>query len=114
MNKKVIYLAGPLTDKDPEVQKRNVDTAVKAAADLGIQGHVVVSPHEMGAAYPESLTYGQWIEHGLEVLQKCDAIALLPGYLGSRGTMVELACAEEIGNEVFHVFFTDCGSAYLS
>ena len=92
----IIYLAGPITDNDPN-RRRNIDRAITEAARIRALGHVVVCPHEMGAARPEALDYEGWMSHGIALLRRCDAICLLPGWAQSAGTLREIDAAAELG-----------------
>lgn len=97
---KVIYLAGPLTDENKDVQEQNIKSACFAAAILRSRGDVVISPHEMGYHHPDALDYDGWIQHGLRLLDRCDELMLLPKCGGSKGTYLEIQWAELNGKPI--------------
>lgn len=100
---KVVYLAGPLTNQDPVIQERNIEDAIYEASQLRAIGVIVVSPHEMGYNYPDSLEYDEWIDHGFQVLKKCDAVVFLPGWRESQGCCREQSVAGACGIPTFEL-----------
>jgi hypothetical protein len=81
-----IYIAGPMTGH-PEW---NFPAFHAAAGAWRAAGWEVVNPAEaFGGA--TDLPYRDYVRHDLEVLQTCDAIAMLPGWdgPGARGSVWE-------------------------
>ena len=97
IGKKIIYLAGPLTDEDETIQLNNIRFACDVAAELRGAGMIVISPHEMGYHHPDSLDYEAWMDHGLQILSRCDEVMLLPGWEYSAGTQREISFAGAYG-----------------
>jgi len=42
-----------------------------------------------------------WLEAGIEMLRRCDAVALVDGWFESAGTLAEIKEAERLGMPVF-------------
>jgi hypothetical protein len=92
----VIYIAGPLTDPNPEQQRANVNTALLAYLELTSRGIGAICPHlaalDMRAFEVE---YDAWIQQGLKQLGVCSGIWLLPRWHTSTGALTELLRARQ-------------------
>ncbi|WP_370599595.1 DUF4406 domain-containing protein [Pseudomonas nitroreducens] len=86
-----IYLAGPMTGL-PEF---NYPAFHAEAARLRQLGYHVENPAENPA--PACGTWAGYMRKALAQLVTCDAIALLPGWLSSRGANVEHGLAVQLG-----------------
>lgn len=99
----LIYLAGPYSS-DP---KGNTERAAKIAAHLWQQGHVVISPHNNSHAVDELsghvIPYDTWLKGDLEILERCDVLAIMPGWENSDGTKVEINHALRRGLPIWEV-----------
>ena len=88
------YLAGPMTGH----QDLNFPLFKSEAARLRSLGHDVVSPAEINVA-PAS-GWAVCLRRNIARLVECDGIALLPGWFGSRGALLELHIATSLGMSV--------------
>lgn len=89
-----IYLAGPMTGL-PEL---NYPAFNAEAARLRQLGYHVENPAENDA--PPSTTWSGYMRLALAQLVTCDTIALLPGWLASRGANIERALAVDLGMKI--------------
>lgn len=98
----MIYIAGPLTHVDPDVQADNIHRAARAYLTLVDAGIPAICPH-LSAYIPGAfdLPYGKWIEAGCAQLHAAKAIWLLPGWEHSRGTLVEYHVARALNLPVY-------------
>lgn len=95
-----IYVAGPLTNPDPEQRLANVTAAMDAGIGLYLKGHTPFIPHlthfvdvrqqEIGAG----LFYMDWMRADIEWLRMCDAILFLGS---SPGADEEMNTAQSLG-----------------
>lgn len=97
-----IYLAGPMSG----IELHNYPAFRAAAWALRERGYKIVSPHEetpcVDHAQPQAWTY--YLKHDLlTLLEKCDAIAFLPGWITSKGAQLEFAVASALEYKIFHV-----------
>ena len=92
---KRVYLSGPMTG----IADNNFSAFHSHAATLRAQGFIVVSPAEI----QEAGTWELCLRADLRELCTCDAIALMPGWEGSKGANLELHVAHRLGMEVMHL-----------
>jgi hypothetical protein len=84
MNRRRIYIAGPMTGH-PDF---NYPTFHAAAEALRALGHEVLNPAENKPA-SDDIAWTDWMRLGLTQVIASDAIALLPGWEDSRGATLE-------------------------
>lgn len=115
-----VYLAGPMRG----IPEFNFPAFHAAAAALRGEGHTVFSPAERdidrhagvdiskgntsGDEAFAAKTYGFSLRDALAddtqwICKEADAIALLPGWEGSKGARAELALSEALGHKIIHV-----------
>lgn len=94
----ILYLAGPIAGA-PDYRSR----FALAAERLRAAGYAVIDPcdHEPirrpSADQTAPPTWADWMRPALVSLTQCDGIALLPGLAGSRGAILEVSIAGELG-----------------
>ena len=90
-----LYIAGPMTG----LPEYNYPAFHAAAAELRAAGHEVVSPAEgwEHITDPAAVSWQDYMRSGLSKLLHCEAVALLPGWAGSRGASLEVRVAEALG-----------------
>jgi len=95
----LIYVAGPY--------RGNVDKNVQAARDCAIAlwgaGHAVICPHANTYRMDEGtgITSDDLIKGDLNMLARCDAIMMLPGWEDSEGATIELKHADALGIPIY-------------
>jgi len=92
---KRVYLSGPMTG----IPDNNFPAFHRWAAALRADGFDVVSPAEI----QEAGTWELCLRADLREMTTCDAIALMPGWEGSKGAHLELHVAHRLGMEVMHL-----------
>lgn len=95
----MVYLSGPMSGK-PDF---NFPAFYAAAEKLRAEGYNVINPAEMDAADPKPLAWEDYLRRDIRVLLDCQAIALLPGWRGSKGASLEHHIAEQLGMKVFEL-----------
>lgn len=98
--KPVVYVAGRFRSADGWKINENVFAAEKAGREVAALGAMPLVPHSIGAhmAGTEDDTF--WLTGTLELMRRCDAVLVLPGYQESQGAMGEIAEAQRIGMPV--------------
>lgn len=101
MKKLKIYVAGPITNTDTEVVKRNINNAKYVGEQLFKKGHLPYVPHTHFSGWDVDMHehYDILMEHGLNILSNwADAIF----YLGaSNGADIEKQKAEQLKLKIF-------------
>ncbi len=97
---KVIYIAGRYRDERGEYYVRcNIREAERAALFVWMNGGVAMCPHKntagLGGAF--GIPDETWLKGDLELIKRCDAIWMLPGWESSTGARGELDYARECG-----------------
>jgi len=86
-----IYIAGPMTG----LPEHNFPAFRAAAARLVESGYEVTDPSTLGEH--DDWSWADYLRRDLPELLKCDGVALLPGWLFSRGARLEWRTARRVG-----------------
>lgn len=99
----MIYIAGPLTDPDPQQQRNNVDVALRAYLELTRCKIGAICPH-LAALDTRAfeVSYDHWITQGLKQLELCQGIWMLPRWHTSTGALTELLHARKYQIRVYY------------
>ena len=108
---KVIYVAGKYLGECDWDTYSNIHHARLAAHRLWEEGWAVVCPHANTAFFggvgerdkgnPDG-DWMKWLNGDLEIISRCDAIYMLNNYKNSKGALIELERAKELGLEVLY------------
>lgn len=87
---KLIYVAGPYRGPGDWAVKQNIQDAEKFARELWRRGFAVICPHANsafmgGSEIPDDV----FLKGDLEILRRCDAIFMIPGWERSAGARAE-------------------------
>jgi hypothetical protein len=86
---KVVYIAGPFRGNTPWDVERNIRSAEREALAVAFCGGVPLCPHTMYRFYDKLLSDEFWIEATEDLLRRCDALVLCPGWHNSAGSRGE-------------------------
>jgi len=106
---KVIYIAGPYDAMTGPGVRKNIERAREIAADCRRAGWVFYCPHTHTTGFdrfgdePWNRWEG-WMELDLAMLERYDAVLLIPGWEKSRGAKMERAHAQALGIPVFDFY----------
>lgn len=98
---KVVYIAGRYRGPTAWDVDQNITAAKAVAARVWAAGFVALCPHTNSAHMEGAATNEQFLAGTLELLRRCDAVVLVPGWESSRGTLAEVAEANRLGLPVF-------------
>lgn len=103
---KLIYIAGPYRSSSEYGVLRNIQRAQEAAAEVWKLGLYALCPHANSAFFGGITSDEQFLDGGLEMLRRCDAVYLVPidavRYNRSKGTLAEVAEAERLDIPIFN------------
>lgn len=98
---KVVYVAGKYRGPHAWAVEQNIRAASDVAAAVIRAGHMPLTPHK-NIAHMEGLADDAFFLAGtLELLRRCDAVILVPGWESSVGARAEVAEANRLGLPVF-------------
>lgn len=101
---KVVYIAGPFRPKranDCWEMEQNIRRAEALAFEVWRLGAVALCPHCNTRFFQNALPDEVWLKGDLELVNRCDAVMLAPGWRLSSGTLAEVQRANELGIPVF-------------
>lgn len=98
---KVVYVAGRFSAPDQWQRARNVRAAETLAFAVAEVGAMPLNPLANTANFFGTLRDEFWYDGTLELMRRCDAVILVPGWGGSKGVKLELEEAKRINTPVF-------------
>ena len=102
---KVIYVAGPYTAETDWERGLNIKKADGVTSHLWRLGFYAVCPHKITAFYGGLCDEEIFIEGGLEILRRCDAVVLVDGWEKSGGTLGEIEEAFKLNIPVYETVY---------
>lgn len=106
MNKQLIYLACPYTDKDPKVMEKRFMAVNRAAGKLMSEGEYIFSPishtHPIAVISDLPRNWEFWEGFDRAYLSMCNklCVLMLDGWENSTGVNAEIEIAKELGLEI--------------
>ena len=101
---KLIYVAGPYRAESAWEVEKNIRRAEEAGLTLAGLGACPVIPHTMFRFFNGLRTDEFWLEATLQLLSKCDAVYMVPGWENSEGSIGEHAHAQAHGFQIFQLY----------
>ncbi|MDD5048077.1 MAG: DUF4406 domain-containing protein [Methanoregulaceae archaeon] len=92
MRRPVLYLSGPLSHPDPH---HGIELNILRASEIALKcwdrGWAVICPHKNCAGFQhyDHIPWRAWIEGDIEIMLRCDAVLMLPGWQDSDGAREE-------------------------
>lgn len=99
---KVIYVAGKYRAEHAYQIWRNVEVAREMSIKVWEMGHVAMSPHLNSMLFDGCASEQAFVDGTLELMRRCDAVLVCPGWQNSSGTRGEIAEAKRLGLPVFY------------
>jgi hypothetical protein len=92
----VVYVAGPYRAATPSGIVANIRRAEAIAVELWKRGYAVICPH-LNTALMDGLAPDYvWLKGDLKIMERCDAVVVVPGWEKSSGTRAEITHANEL------------------
>lgn len=100
----VIYVAGPYRGPSREAIELNIQVARKVGALAARKGWSPIIPHantgHLDVIVPDC-SEQFWLDATLELMRRCDALVLCPGWKLSSGTCAEIDEARRLGMPIY-------------
>lgn len=97
----VVYVAGPFRAPTAWGIAENVRAAERVGLAVARAGAMPLIPHANTGNFHGEGDDQLWLDGTMELLRRCDAVVLVPGWQRSSGTKAEVAEAERLGLPVF-------------
>jgi hypothetical protein len=97
----VVYVAGPFRAPTPWAIERNIRRAEEVGFEVCLLGAFPLIPHANTRYFHESAPDQFFLDGTMELLRRCDALVLAPGWKQSAGTRAEVEEAGRLGISVF-------------
>ncbi len=98
---KVIYIAGKFRAVTSWEVEQNVRWAETFALTIWKMGAAVICPHANTRFFQGAAPDEVWLNGDLEILKRCDAVFMVPGWQNSRGATAERQLALDRNIPVF-------------
>jgi hypothetical protein len=100
---RLVYIAGPYRGSDIQIRANVTNAEMIAEVIIANAPNLLpIVPHSIGRRYEHIRPdHDFWLPATLALMERCDAVYLLPGWERSEGTMAERARAMEMGLPVF-------------
>ena len=100
---KVVYIAGPYTGFSNLQTKQHIQRAENLAMQVWqLADCCAICPHLNTAFWDGLISWEDFLQGDLAIIERCDALLLVDGWRKSKGTRKEVDHAERHGIPVFH------------
>lgn len=94
---RVVYVAGPFRAANSWEMEQNIRRAEALALDVWrTPGLAAICPHSNTRFYQGAAPDDVWLDGDLAILERCDAVLLVPGWEKSSGTRTEIEWARYV------------------
>ena len=100
---KLVYIAGPYRAETTKEVAINISNAKLVRALATHRGWFPVIPHANTGHMEESVSRPDqfWLNGTMEMMRRCDAVLLCPGWATSSGTKAEIREAQALGIPIY-------------
>jgi len=99
---KVVYIAGPFRAPTAWGIAENIRVAERIGYQVASVGCMPLIPHANTAHFHGEFADQFWLDGTLELMRRCDAVLLGPGWSDSSGAREEKRVAEEMELPIFY------------
>ena len=110
---KLVYVAGKFRGPNAWAIEQNIRAAEVVGMEVAQLGAAPVIPHANTRFFHGTITDEFWLAATMALLERCDAVMLVPGWPTSTGALAEVARAKQLGLPVFCVGEFDMLATWL-
>lgn len=105
MSKPIIFISAPLTTSDKVLWHKRIHDADDIALRCMLKGWTPVCPHKLFEGYEnvDALSYQDFLDSCLDLIERCHALCLGTGWQNSMGSRKEYNCAKNNGLPIYNV-----------
>jgi len=101
----LVYVAGPFRGRSSWQMEQNIRRAEELALAVWEAGAACICPHANTRFFQGECEDSVWLDGDLEILFRCDAVLMVPGWENSAGARREKEEADRLGIPVFDNLF---------
>ncbi len=98
---RIVFLSGKFRAPKPYGIELNCRAAEDVSLEISKIGAVALAPHLLSRHFQGSLPDQFWIDGAIELMKRCDAVFMIPGWENSSGSIAERQIALDRGMPVF-------------
>lgn len=101
----IIYTAGPYSPYQTQSVHDNIRVARRISIELWQAGHIAICPHLNTADFQiemPDVSHDFWLERDFKIIDRCDAILMMPDWELSKGSNMERNHAIRHGIPIFY------------
>ena len=95
-----IYIAGPYSGNTELQTRENCNMALEYAALVWRSGGAALCPHYNSFLLADCASYKAFVDAYVRILEFCDGVLMLPGWLRSKGACREYSEAKRMGKPI--------------
>lgn len=85
----VIYIAGPFRGPNAWEIEQNIRRAEEQALEVWRMGAAAMCPHTNNRFFQGAAADDVWLRGDIELMHRCDAVWMVPGFSCSKGALAE-------------------------
>ena len=97
----MVYISGPYSGPLHTIVE-NISFAAEYAMKYIKAGIAIHCPHKSNGGFCGLVPYMEFIRMDLKIIDRCDAIVMIPGWKKSRGARIEFLHAWRTGKEIIY------------
>jgi hypothetical protein len=99
---RTVYIAGKFRGPNAWEIEQNIRAAEVVGMEVAKLGAAPVIPHANTRFFHGTITDDFWLAATMALLERCDAVMLVPGWPDSKGALAEIERAMQLGLPIFY------------
>jgi len=98
---KLVFISGPFRADSAWGVEQNIRRAEELSLEVWRKGFACICPHTNTRFFDGAADDNIWLAGDIEIMRRCDAVLLVPGWENSSGSVAEVKIARYFGIPVF-------------